>query len=60
LADAYRAWAEDGDGAALAKAAQAGRQRWLDTAQALLALHRQRGDEVGPAIEALLEGRPAH
>lgn len=54
LPAAYRQWLERGELSALRAAANEGLQRWGDTAQMLLALYRERGDEVGPEIEARL------
>jgi hypothetical protein len=51
---AYEAW-RNGDRQALARLADAGRERWLDTAHRLLALYRQHGAQAGPHIEALLD-----
>jgi hypothetical protein len=52
---AYQRWIEDGDVQTLRQLACAGAQRWLETAQKLLELHRQLGTESIPAIETLLE-----
>ncbi|MEW5771500.1 MAG: Sfum_1244 family protein [Pseudomonadota bacterium] len=59
LAAAYQYWHDEGDLRPLREIADSGRQRWLDTAQAMLALHRERGEAASPAITALLEGAPA-
>jgi len=55
---AYQRWAEDGDVQALRQVVRDGAQRWLETTQKMLALHRQLGAESGTAIEALLEHPP--
>jgi len=55
---AYEAW-RNGDRHALPRLAEAGRTRWLDTANQLLALSRQHGAQAGSHIEALLENPPA-
>lgn len=54
LAAAYRAWLADGDLAALRAVAASGLQRWGDTAQQLVQLYRERGEDAGPEIEARL------
>jgi len=56
---AYRGWAEGGDAELLHRLVRGGAQRWLDTAQRMLALHRRFGTESGAAIEHLLENPPA-
>lgn len=58
LAGAYEYWVEECDLAPLRRMAESGRQQWLDQAMSLLALHRERGDVAGKAIETLLD--PAH
>ena len=55
LAEAYERWLEDGNLAPLRRAGESGRARWQTQAMAMLALHRERGDDAGKAIEALLE-----
>lgn len=54
LAAAYRQWLETGDLAGLRDSARLGLERWGETAQTVLALYRERGDEVGAEIEARL------
>jgi hypothetical protein len=55
---AYQRWAEDGNVQALHQLVQDGSQRWLETTQKMLELHRQLGTESGAAIEQLLEHPP--
>lgn len=59
LPAAYRAWLEGGDLSALRSVAASGLQRWGETAQMVLGLYRERGDEAGPEIEARLAPREA-
>lgn len=59
LAEAYRRWAEQGDLEVLRQAVREGLERWGETAHGLIALHRERGDEVGGEIEARLAPREA-
>ncbi len=56
---AYRHWVEDGNREILHEMIRGGAQRWLDTTQQMLELHRQFGAESGAAIENLLEHPPA-
>lgn len=58
LVAAYRSWVTTGDTHVIDAAAALGRERWLETAQAMLALHAERGSTAGAAIENLLD--PAH
>jgi hypothetical protein len=58
LAEAYQYWLENRDLAPLHQAAESGRSRWQSQAMAMLALHRERGDEASKAIEALLDAVP--
>ncbi len=51
---AYTSWLETGDTTALRAAAAAGLSQWRELADEFLALHRQLGADVGPAIEAKL------
>lgn len=60
LAKAYQRWLEDGNLAPLRRAGESGRSRWQAQAMAMLALHRERGDGAGKAIEALLDTAVAH
>jgi len=53
--DAYRRWAAGQDRDALHLLADNGTHRWLETARAMLSLHRNLGDQAGNAIENLLE-----
>jgi hypothetical protein len=55
LAEAYEVWVREGDLRPLRQRVESGRQRWLDTAMAMLDLHQRRGDAAGQAIEALLQ-----
>jgi hypothetical protein len=55
LAEAYARWLRDGDMVPLRRVVESGRALWRRQAQAMLALHRERGDAAGQAIEALLE-----
>lgn len=55
LAAAYDYWLLDGDPEPLRRAAEAGRARWQEQAQAILALHQERADAAGQAIEARLD-----
>ena len=55
---AYQRWAEDGDAQALRHLVRDGAQRWLETTQKILELHRQLGAESITAIENLLEHPP--
>ncbi|MHB8454969.1 MAG: Sfum_1244 family protein [Acidiferrobacterales bacterium] len=57
--EAYRHWAREGDASVLRRAADAGRERWLATAQTMLDLHRQYGTSVGAHIERFLEPEAA-
>jgi len=59
LADAYSGWLASGDPTPLAEAAASGRAHWHATAEELLALHAQLGDQAGPAIESRLAPRLA-
>lgn len=54
---AYQAWLENGDLAALSDAVAAGRKRWRGEVDTLLALHREKGDGIGPAVEERLDPR---
>lgn len=58
LAGAYEYWVQEGSLAPLRQIAASGRQQWLDQAMAMLALHRERGEGAGKAIEGLLEPTP--
>lgn len=53
--DAYRRWVGENDIGVLHRLADTGRERWLATARALLALHRENGLGAAAAIENLLE-----
>jgi hypothetical protein len=55
---AYDTW-RNGDRQALPRLAEAGRERWLDIANQLLALYRQHGAQAGVHIETLLDHPPA-
>ncbi|MBS1245888.1 MAG: hypothetical protein H6R47_87 [Proteobacteria bacterium] len=55
---AYQRWAEDDDAQALRHLVRDGAQRWLETTQKILELHRQLGAESVTAIENLLEHPP--
>ena len=57
LVAAYRHWLETGDLAELRAAAEWGLRRWGEEAQIILALYRDRGDDVGLEIEARLAPR---
>jgi hypothetical protein len=59
LPAAYRRWLETGDLTQLREAAHVGLERWGETAQMLLRLYRERGEAVGPEIEARLAPREA-
>jgi len=56
---AYQRWVEDGDVQTLHQLARDGAQRWLETTQKILELHRQLGAESVAAIENLLEHPPS-
>lgn len=52
LVEAYEQWLLSGDLAALQQIAESGRERWLNLAGEMLALHRQQGADCRAAIEA--------
>jgi hypothetical protein len=52
---AYQQWVRENDIGVLHKLVDEGQQRWLDTAHALLALYREKGQDAAAAIENLLE-----
>jgi hypothetical protein len=55
LAGAYQQWQQNGDLVPLRHACNMGRAHWQSLAMAMLELHHEHGDDVGSAIEALLE-----
>jgi hypothetical protein len=55
---AYLRWVEDGNVLPLRQLVQSGAQRWLDTTDKMLALHRRLGTESVTAIENLLDHPP--
>lgn len=59
LFDAYQAWLDTGKLDALRAAAARGLEQWQAFAQEMLALHRERGEAVRPALEASLDKRLA-
>jgi len=56
-ATAYEAWTQ-GDRHALVRLVESGRNRWLETAHAVLDLYRRHGPQAGAQIETLLEHPP--
>lgn len=59
LFEAYQAWVDSGTMHPLKAAASEGLERWQSLAEEMLALHRERGEDVRPAIEARLDQRLA-
>jgi hypothetical protein len=59
LAEAYGHYVNTGDPGKLQEASRLGQMQWLATANDLLRLHAELGEEAGPAIEAKLAPRLA-
>lgn len=59
LAAEYLGWLEQGSLAGLERVAGNGRERWLDLAGEMLALHARLGEKAGERIESLIDGMAA-
>lgn len=57
-AEAYARFAASGELRPLRAIVRTGADRWIETARTLLRLHRERGEDAGPAVEELLEHTP--
>ncbi len=58
ILDAYRRWANERDLRPLRRLVSTGKSRWLETAHAMLELHKKDGKNAGASIERLLEKEP--